>query len=460
MSQCPSLFHRLICLVGGLSCILASASVLASTRPLPWHAMPVLGEARNAPRAVWSAHVVTNPVAVAVDERIHRAFVLSQGPLGPKPYPQPIGPGSVDMLDAATGRLLRTARVGVNPVQAALDTSANRLYVLSQRRDVNDNAVGPGSVSVLDAATGALVRTTQVGVGVMGMAVDDRRGRVFALTQQGGVDVLDAVTGRLLRVWRRVAVAPSATLAVSPRAGHLFVALGETCPPATNQDDANPDCLQVYDDGTGRLLRSVPLSETVGALGVDDLRGRVVATLDGTRSSDPAQQVSYVALFAIATGALVHRARTDPYGSRIGAFALSVTAGRAVVVGVASAERIGAGTGGGAGASVVDTGSGRVLRTEAIQDQSAQGGYGYYASVAIDAPTGHILILTQPIVDLNGTPGGPAALTVLDARTGRTLRTLRGQTGDVALGLDSSSQRIFVANNRSNTVRALDAARL
>jgi len=106
--------------------------------------------------------------------------------------------------------------------------------------------------------------------------------------------------------------------------------------------------------------------------------------------------------------------------------------------------------------SVVDTHNGRVLRTTSGPVEP----YGDFVSTVIDARAGRIVVLLQPLADVSSTLGGPATLMALDARTGQLLHTTTGQSGDVALGLDASHGRLYVANARSNTVRVLAIARL
>jgi len=449
----------------GLACLVAGIGVFAPLG-VPQYLAPRADRAwHTAARPVWPAHTPAQPIAVMVDEGTHRVFVLAQD-YQPGSYPNPQGAGSLSTFDAATGALVRTTRVGVGPVQMALDVAAQRLYVLNRGPlDGERNATQPGSVSVLDAATGALVRTTPVGVGADALAVDERHGRVFALTDDpgatngqssGDTSVLDAVTGALVR---RLPGVSGTALAVSARTGRLFVASGLSCPPApTDTNKAELGCLEVLNARTGHRLATRPLAERVGqrAMAADDVTGHVVAMQEGSRDGqDPDQFVSHVALLDATTGATLRRATTNGYWET-NAFALSVTAGRAVVVEGPDAYDIQMSGGGPETISVVDTRSGRMLHTTAGPVEP----YGFVAEVVIDARTGRIVVLMQPIADLTGALREHATLMVLDARTGRLLHTTPGQVGDVALGLDASRGYLFVANARSNTVRLLNIARL
>ncbi len=437
----------------GLACLVACIGVSAASGVSRPHAV----------RPAWPVHTPTQPIAVLVDEKTHRVFVLTQEYQGS--YLDPKGAGSLGTFDAVTGALVRTTRVGVGPVQMALNVAARRLYVLNRGPLNNGYAIQPGSVSMLDAATGVLVRTTQIGVGAVALTVDARHGRVFALTDDpgatnghstGDTSVLDATTGALLR---RLPGVSGTALAVSARADRIFVASGLSCPPSpTDTNKAELGCLGVFDARMGRRLATRPLAERVGrrAMAADDVAGHIVAAQEGSRDGqDPDQFVSHVTLFNETTGATLRRTVTSGY-RETDAFALSVTAGRAVVLVGPDPYDVQENNGGAEDVSVVDTHSGRVLHTTAGPVEP----YGTFVDTVIDARAGRIVVLLQPLADVSSTLGGPAALMVLDARTGRLLHTAHGQAGDVALGLDAQRGQLFVANARSDTVRMLDVTRL
>jgi len=162
----------------------------------------------------------TQPRPLAVDTHTRRVFVLNGGGGG-------TSNGVVTILDSATGRVVGNTPVGrlALPVTPVVDTRTGRVFV------ANDGG-GTGSVSVLDAPSGALLRTVTVGPHPFVMAVDGRSSRVFVtslgamdaaghLTGPGSVSVLDARNGALLRTLP-VGVEP-AVVAVDERAGRAFV---------------------------------------------------------------------------------------------------------------------------------------------------------------------------------------------------------------------------------------------
>jgi len=122
------------------------------------------------------------PYAVAVDQVTARAFVLTMAALDSAPNSQ----GSVSVLDAATGGLIRSVHLGEYPGHSLADLASKRIFIPNSKRNV---------IHVLDLTTGALVDTVAVGVAPHGMAADERTGRLFvSVTAEKAVKVLD--TGR------------------------------------------------------------------------------------------------------------------------------------------------------------------------------------------------------------------------------------------------------------------------
>jgi DNA-binding beta-propeller fold protein YncE len=165
--------------------------------------------------------VGSGPEALALDPKAGRAFVACAGD------------DTVWVLDARSGALVRTITLDVAPTALAVDARRGRVYVAS---------AATGTLSLLDAASGALLRTLRIDpridplAGVAyALAVDEARDRVYlstsgpleqgpsGLVPRGGgtLNVLDARTGTVLR---RIAVgaAPQA-VAVEAGSGRVVV---------------------------------------------------------------------------------------------------------------------------------------------------------------------------------------------------------------------------------------------
>jgi DNA-binding beta-propeller fold protein YncE len=107
---------------------------------------------------------------LAVDEVTERVFVTMDR-------------NTVVMLDAVSGRILRTVPVGPAPRALAVDTRSRRVFVVNEGSyDAKGYTIKDGSLSVLDALAGRVLRTVPLqGNGGL-IAVDERAGRAFVTT--------------------------------------------------------------------------------------------------------------------------------------------------------------------------------------------------------------------------------------------------------------------------------------
>ncbi len=178
------------------------------------------------------------PSSAVADLRTGRLFVASPGAVAGSN-------GRVAMFSARTAHLLQTTSVGYNPIAMALDGRTQRLFVVNQATlDAVGSPTGQGSVSMLDAQTGASLRTVKVGRMPRAVAVDEQTRRVFVVNYQDGtVSMLDALLGHVLR-----------TIAVGPQPRLVAVDLSSNRTFIVKADGA----LRVLDATTGVMLRSVP----------------------------------------------------------------------------------------------------------------------------------------------------------------------------------------------------------
>lgn len=128
------------------------------------------------------------------DARAGHVFSVNAGsdPAGVNGYTG----ASVSMLNARTGRLVRTVPIGDDPLSVASDTIAGLLFVADYNGD---------KVVVIDARTGRLVWTLPL-PGPIGVAVDARARRVFVLAGAAQRRVLAADPWRWMPVSLRRAL--------------------------------------------------------------------------------------------------------------------------------------------------------------------------------------------------------------------------------------------------------------
>ncbi len=288
------------------------------------------------------------------------------------------------ILDAATGASLRTIRVGAGAYSAALDEAGGRLYlgILYSR-----------SVKVLDVTTGATVGVITAGP-IGSVALDPGTGRGFVpmagtthcgrlpIPRTGAVCTFDLRGGRMLRAVP-VASQDGYTLIVDKSTHRLFV--------LTSPDNT----LSVLDTHTGALVRTAPVGAVPARMGragmaLDTRAGRVMI-------SNSADDTLY--LLDARSGAVVRAVAlgTDA-GDLQGAVAVDEGTSRAFVSGRN-------------GTRVVDTRAGTIVRTLPASYQ-----------VAVDPGTRHVFL---------GQGGDPILVDQLTFRVASALhmRTASPRTG-------------------------------
>ncbi len=93
---------------------------------------------------------------------------------------------ALTVLDAATGAPVRTLALDACLGLVVADESANHVFVVTGLR----------SVTMLDARSGAVLHTTPLPASASALAVDARRGQV-AVATEAGLSLLDAARGTL-----------------------------------------------------------------------------------------------------------------------------------------------------------------------------------------------------------------------------------------------------------------------
>jgi YVTN family beta-propeller protein len=374
----------------------------------------VLERSASAGSMVRTIAVGRNPLAVAVDERIGRAFVLNNGD------------HSVSMLDTATGALLKVVPTGRDPLALAVDERTGHVFVANNDLGLQDQLSlalnccprGKGSVTVLDARSGAIQRTVHVGLSPLAIAVDERVGRAFVVsygsdTRTGRLSVLDTHSGAVLRTVT-VGLLPQG-VAVDERTGRVFVA---------GEDSSGLGDVSVLDVMSGRLLRTVTVDQAPGSIAVDQRTGRAFVINQNS-----------VSVLDTRSGALEH---TTNIGSDLFALAVDEQTGR---VFVASGNKFGVN----GSVSILDATSGRLVRSVTVGMLPT--------AVAIDARSRRVFVANKGPVDSNLVPLGNGTVTVLDERSGAVLRGVGVGTYPTAIAVDERAGRAFVINASGTTVR-------
>lgn len=172
------------------------------------------GEGAEAqPSQVWVIDGATNAgrrIITVPTETLTGAALSGDGRL----FVTGMGSNEVLSIDLSTDRVVgRWPAGGERPTNVAHDAAGDRLFVTNQ---------GSGTLSVLNASTGALIRTVPTGEGALAVLHDPRRDRLYVTNRGAGtVTVIDATTYAVLGNLETGTFPQS--LALDPATGAVFV---------------------------------------------------------------------------------------------------------------------------------------------------------------------------------------------------------------------------------------------
>ena len=393
--------------------------------------------------------VAAHPIALVDDAPTGRVFVFSRTTAESDTTS---GESRITVLDAGSGRVVHIFSLGhrafvpttYGAPLAAVDPRTGRVFVPTSRQLGSDGVPeGPGTVTVLDGRSGALLRTLPVGHAPLAVALDGRTRRVFVdnngyqptpqstTSADGGLSVLDADSGRQLA---RMPDEGGTTLVVDERTQRVF-ALGGSV-------------VDILDAATGRRRARVvfppDLGETGYYMAVDERAGRVLVGLeDGGLTNGLGLDAT--------TGAVVYSLDTQqPQRFVGGPLAVDPHTGHTVWVGLQGTHT------NFYDVSTTDTRTGRLVRAGPSAGLEGTNGVGFAAAIATDPAHGRAVLVTA--VTATGYNGDQVA--VIDTGSGRFRRVMELGAGPPAIAVDERAGRVFVANGGANTVSVLDAARL
>jgi DNA-binding beta-propeller fold protein YncE len=323
-------------------------------------------------------------MAVAVDERTDRAFVVNHTG------------GSVSVLDLATGDLLRTTQVGARPHMIALDEAAGRVFVVCDY----------SRIAMLDAQSGRLLSAPPSFMDSLGLFVDDQTHRLF-FVGDGWASTFDGRTGRLHRLFRLRGYLRD--VKVDAPAGHLFT-----------YSDGTPSSVSMFSVAGGESLQTVSTPGTAGRLAVDVDTKHIFAVTASNGGNN-------LYMLDGRTGALLHRTTLNIYPIDL---EVDRQTGRVFIAGYNALT-------GAASVSVVDGRSGTVLRiinAGPINPTNSQG-----VALVVDKQRSLVFFTSRETDGIN-------SVRVLDARTARQLHTITVGSGPRLLALDEHHGYLLVVN--------------
>ena len=244
--------------------MLRSTTILRLTLSLPLLALLGCSGHPSSPPAAEAPGVLPGPIAGTTQTRLPNGWKLSPAgtttPLGDLPLSLEISPGgrlaavsnggwgenSVQLLDAATGRVLDTSVVPAAWAGLAWAPDGRTLYASGGQHNrihsfrVEGEKLRPDSAFVLGQ------KWPKQKIGVAGLAVDGRRRVLYAVTREdNSLYTFDLKTRRLLRTLKLPAEAYAAQL--SPDGARLYISLW------------GGHAVAVYDAEKLLLLASIPV---------------------------------------------------------------------------------------------------------------------------------------------------------------------------------------------------------
>jgi len=331
-------------------------------------------------------------------------------------------PATVTVIDGRTGAVQST--LPITAATVARDVTTRRAFVTTVgARDKTGRFSGSSTLDVLDLQSKRVLRVIPVGHYPGQVAVDAATGRVFAGTETG-VLVLDAHSGAVLHT---VHMGSVGSIAVDPGTGHVFA-------------ESNGTSVRLLDGRDGHILVTTPVIANAGGLQVDSRNARVFTLLH--RDNGPQQQPAYpdgypddvaVAVLDAHSGRLL---ATVPAGREYPAgVVLDEPAGRAIVY---SVHKV----------TVLDVVTGAVVGSYVPRPNPA----GAHLVVAgLDRRTDHVFVGNSW-----DACAGTDDVTMLDARSGRVLRTVFRGEAPWVWALDEATGHAFVPGPGSDSVRMLD----
>lgn len=307
----------------------------------------------------------------------------------------------------------------------SIDQTSGRAYVPAYTNQY--------AIDVVDTASGAVLRTIPVSSQIETLAPDSRTGHLFVTYVLGGptLDVFKSVTGLHARtVSLRPYVVATAVLAVDGMAGRLYVAGERTCPNTL----FCPTIVQVMSTSTGAFQRIITLSGAGGVALAIDHRARRVIVVNAAQESHGIP-LTLVDTYDARDDRLVHRTRLSIQGSDAPLIADAAT-GRSFVVLYAPTSYPEEPHSALHPIAVFDTRTGALLRTTRLADGAV--------ALALDAPAGLLFATTYGTALKSGLLSA-GRLYALDARTGRVLRGTAIGPATTALAVDAARGRVYVA---------------
>jgi YVTN family beta-propeller protein len=205
--------------------------------------------------------VGSNPVGVAVDSTRNRAFVVH-------------GVSRLSVIDGTTNLVSNVIDTGSANAYVAVNATTNRAYVTKG---------DPGSVAVIDLATGTRTADIPIRGSLQGLAVNETTNRTFvAATSQNALAVIDNATNTVVKLVA-VGETPQA-VAVNPVTNCIYVANSDSNTVSIVNGTTNRVVQTIF---VGSTPQSIAANPATGYVYVANRRSNTVSVIRSTSCEDP-----------------------------------------------------------------------------------------------------------------------------------------------------------------------------
>ena len=416
------------------------------------------------------------PLRGATDARTVRGFAL-QGE-------------AVRVYDTRTGTTLRTVPVGVNPIGLVVDEQGGKVLVVSGGPAPQQYQCGGcgGSVSVLDATSGALLATTRfpevpnpsTGTserkGPIALLFDGQRHLLYVSRAEGRISVFDTASGKPIRElsgggvllaldpvsgtlamvgnFGERATPPTGTVTlIDPTSGKTIASLsvsGHLAAPVIDGTRHRLYLIHDYealsiDTRNGAEIRTYPLPYGATDLALDAQHGHLYSAdaADPDAPNAPGSPTTPNTSYTAAALAIVPTAALEPAPGSLAVAGSPITVASDPAIGHTFVASIDARNGYGSRApglvTMLDSVSGAVLASTAVGVNPT--------ALAVDTRRGRVYVSDAGApASIGGSVPVAPDLTILDARSGRLLSRVARAIGGLQIGelqVDEASGHLF-----------------
>ncbi len=344
--------------------------------------------------------------------------------------------------------VLQTLPLGQYGGPMVLNARTDRVFVAVH----NDIMGGGGRLVMLDGVTGAVLRTISLPGSLTTLVADERTGAVITNDNQigatltGQVVVLDGQTGAIRRTIAVTGYVDS--LSVDERTGRLFTTSVGFSSCSSSGCTAGKSALTILDEASGRVPRSVGLSESYSHVAVDPSREHLVVASSGDYYGVAPSRRSTITIVDEHDGRIVHTLSLGGVvsdaplvdGSSGHTFLLlSTWPAGAPATSLPTGNRL----------LVLDTVSGRLLHNMSLRSMFSHMFLDEQARRLVITTIGPAHTMTLSPTSIRGTTlvlSGGGALEVFDTRTATLVRRVPFGAIPVGVAIDARTARVYVAN--------------